>query len=138
MNLAEAAGLLWSADCGALPVVDCGGRVIGIVTDRDFCIAVGTRNTKPSEIQVSQVMTSKVLVAHPDDEIHEALQTMRSHKVRRLPVVSGAGRLIGMLSLSECLLHARPEASRDSLSYQDLISTLRGIYVHCPPHCGCG
>ena len=137
-NLAEVAGLLWCGGCGALPVVDDEKRVIGIITDRDICISVGTKNRRPSEITAGEVMARNVAVCHPDDEIQLALKTMRSRKVRRLPVVSEDRKLIGTLSVSELLLHARHnDGSRPELSDENVMSTLRGIYVHCPPHCEC-
>jgi len=137
-NLAEAAGLLWTAGCGALPVVDQTQRLVGIITDRDICISVGTSNRRPSEVTAQQVMSRSVAVCHPEDEIHCALKTMRARKVRRLPVVSRDGKLVGMLSVSELLLHARHmDGSRPELSDEDIMSTLRGIYVHCPPHEKC-
>ena len=43
-NLAAATALMWDNDCGTLPVVSESGKVIGIITDRDICIALGTRN----------------------------------------------------------------------------------------------
>jgi CBS domain-containing protein len=138
MNLAEAAALLWTVGCGALPVVDDAQHLIGIVTDRDICISVGTRNHLPSEIAVREVMSRNLATCRPDDEIHCALKTMRARKVRRLPVVSSDGILVGMLSMSELLLHARHgEGSRPELSDEDIMSTLRGICVHCPPRSKC-
>ncbi len=137
-NLAEAAAMLWNAGCGALPVVDQKQHVIGILTDRDICICCGTGNRRPSEVTAAQAMTQDVAVCHADDEIHRALKIMRFRKLRRLPVVSPDRTLLGMLSVSELLLYARhDEGSSSELSDEDVMSTLRGIYVHCPPHCEC-
>lgn len=138
MNLAQAADLMWTGRCGALPVVDDEGDVIGILTDRDICLRVATRDCRPSEMTAGEAMTRRVAVCHPDDDIHSALKTMRSRKVRRLPVVSSEGRLVGMLSVSELLPHARHiDGSRPELSHQDIVSTLIGIWVHGPPHAEC-
>lgn len=137
-NLAEVAATMWNTGCGALPVVDAKQRLIGIITDRDVCIYVGTSDHRPSEVTVAQAMSHDVAVCRPDDEIHSALKTMRSRKVRRLPVVSATGKLEGMLSVSELLLHARhDDGSHPLLSDENIMSTLRGIFVHCPPHCEC-
>lgn len=130
-NLARAAELLWTTGCGALPVVDAQQRVIGIITDRDICIRLGSKNSRPSEVTVGEAMSRDVAQCHPDDEIHEALNTMRSRKVRRLPVVSSDGKLEGMLCASELLLHARhDDGSRPELSFENVVSMLRGIYFH--------
>jgi predicted transcriptional regulator len=132
-NLAEAAALLWTGNFGALPVVDIAGRVIGIVTDRDICICAGTTNRTPSQINVGHVMSRNLAVCRTGDEIHCALKTMEARKVRRLLVISKEGKLEGMLSVSELLLHAHHrDGSRPELSDEDIISTLGGIYVHCP------
>jgi len=130
-NLAEVTEQLWTAGCGALPVVDCAGKVIGIITDRDICIALGTRNAPASEVTAGQVMSGKLYACHPDDEIHAALLTMREHKVRRLPVVTDDGKLVGMLCASDVLIHARhDDGGGAELSYENIVNTLRGIYCH--------
>ena len=49
-NLAELAEVMWNQQRGALPILDGGGRVIGIITDRDICIALGTRNIRASDV----------------------------------------------------------------------------------------
>jgi CBS domain-containing protein len=136
MNLAQATESLWSAGCGALPVVNADRKVIGVVTDRDICIALGTRNQRAAEVTVGQVMSGKLYSCHPDDDIHVALNAMRAHKVRRLPVVGDGGKLEGMLCASDVLLCARhDDGSAPELSYENIVSTLRGIYCHCPPVC---
>jgi CBS domain-containing protein len=136
MNLAQATELLWSAGCGALPVTNDALRVIGIITDRDTCIALGTRDRRASELTVAQVMSGKLYMCHPGDEIHAALNMMRAHKVRRLPVVDNEGKLAGMLCASDVLLHARhDDGSGTELSYENIVNTLRGIYCHTPSAC---
>jgi len=138
MNLAQAAELLWTAGCGALPVVDDHQDVIGILTDRDICIRLGTNNCRPSEVTVAEAMTRRVAVCHPDDDIHSALCAMRRGKVRRLPVVSSGGKLQGILCLSELLLHARhDDGSRPELSYEDVVGALIGIELHRHPKGEC-
>ena len=137
-NLAEAAAVLWSTGCGALPVVDQQLKLIGIVTDRDICMSVGTTNRRPSDVAVSEAMCRDVAFCHPEDDIHCALMMMRARKVRRIPVVTFEGKVAGILSISELLLHARhDDGSRPELSEADILSTLRAIYVHCPPRTIC-
>lgn len=133
MNCAAAIEHLWTAGCGALPVVDAGKKVIGIVTDRDICIALGTRNRRASDVAIGDVMTADVVTCHADDDIHDALHAMRARKVRRLPVVDGEGKLEGMLTASDVLVHARHnDGSRPELSYENIVNALRGICLHCP------
>ena len=96
-DLAAATEKLWCRACGALPVLDAESKVIGIVTDRDICVALGTRDLRPSEATAADAMTSRVVTCHGDDEIHDALRLMREKKVRRLPAIDDAGKLIGLL-----------------------------------------
>ena len=92
-NLGEAAALMWSRDCGILPVVDAERTVVGVVTDRDMFLALGTRNRLAGELTVGDVTPAKPFVCGADDDIHLALDAMARHKVRRLPVVTRQGRL---------------------------------------------
>src|SRR5215467_9337471 len=87
-NLGIAAELMWKGDCGFLPVTESSGKVVGVVTDRDICIALGTRGKAPGAITVADVMTHKLHCCAPEEDIHEALQEMREGRVRRLPVVT--------------------------------------------------
>src|SRR6266849_10255401 len=86
-NLGEATELMWKANCGVLPVTEADGMVCGVVTDRDICIALGTRNRVAGEVTVGEVTGGKLHAFSPEDEIHLALLTMREGKVRRLPVI---------------------------------------------------
>ncbi len=112
-------------------MVNAAQNVIGIITDRDICIALGTKNRRASELKVRQVMSQNLHVSRPDDDIHTTLNTMRACKVRRLPVVTSDGKLTGMLCASDVLIHARhDDGSGAELSYEDIVNTLRGIYWH--------
>lgn len=130
-NLATAVEILWKGDCGFLPVVDLDGRVAGVVTDRDICIALGTRNQRASEVFVREVMTERAYVSRAEDDIHTALETMEKHQVRRLLVVSVDGKLIGVLSIGDLTLHAERRAGKriPDLSTEDVVETYQGIRV---------
>jgi CBS domain-containing protein len=131
-NLAAAASLMWGNDCGILPVVDSKGRVIGVITDRDISIAVGTRDRPAAQILVSEVATRRSFTCKAKDDVRTALKTMRSKKVRRLPVVNGDGGLEGVLSLDDLVLHARNRdgTTRPEISYEDVVNTFRTICEH--------
>ena len=85
-NLAAAASRMWDCDIGCLPVVDAEGQVVGMVTDRDICMAALTRGQSLHEIPVSVAMAREVLSCPPDATLIEAEEIMRSGQVRRLPV----------------------------------------------------
>jgi CBS domain-containing protein len=127
-NLAAAAQTMWATDCGALPVLDDQGQVVGMITDRDIAMAVGSRNRPPSEITVFQVKPDpkELYTCAPGDDIHAALKTMREQGVRRLPVVN-SGKLQGILCLNEVALNA---SKRGELSYDDVVDTLKAVCEH--------
>ena len=100
-STAVAARLMWDCDCGAVPVVDDESRVIAMITDRDICMASLMRDRAPSAIPVSEVMSRDLQCCQPDDNVSAAEQMMRSHQVRRVPIVDRERRLLGMLSLAD-------------------------------------
>ncbi len=133
-NLAAATELLWSCGGGALPVIDGTGRILGIITDRDICVALGTRNLRPSELKAEQVMSRQVATCQSGDDIHTALGIMRTRRVRRIPAVGDAGKLEGVLCLSDLILQARhDDGCRPELSYDDVMGVLKSIYWHHLP-----
>ncbi|HME09272.1 MAG TPA: CBS domain-containing protein [Bryobacteraceae bacterium] len=133
-NLAAATELLWSCGCGALPVTDGSGRVLGIITDRDICVALGTRNLRPSELKAEQVMSRPVATCGAGDDVHAALEIMRTRRVRRIPAVGDGGKLEGVLCLSDLVLQSRhDDGCRPDLSYDDVMGVLKSIYwQHLP------
>ncbi|MGB0037075.1 MAG: CBS domain-containing protein [Candidatus Acidiferrales bacterium] len=129
-NLGTAVEILWNRNCGILPVVDAQQNVVGVVTDRDICIALGTRNLLPGEIVVSQVTSGKVFDCKPDDDIRTAMATMAQAKVRRLPVVNANGKLEGILSMDDIVVHSEAKVSGKTpeLSYDNVVETLKTVY----------
>lgn len=134
-SLADAAKLMWENDCGVLPIVKDGQKVIGMITDRDICMAVAMRDTNPSSVSVEEVMTGQVYSVKPEDDVDQALQAMQEHKVRRLPVVNDEGELEGILSMNNIVLSAQNAdgAVSDSLSYGDVLKTYQAICEHPLP-----
>lgn len=130
-NLAAAVEIMWKSDCGFLPVVDFHNRVVGVLTDRDVCIALGTRNQRASDVLVRDVMIDRVYGCAVEDDIHTALQTMEKHQVRRLPVVNPDGKLVGVLSIGDLTLHAEKREGKriPDLSSEDVVETYQGIRV---------
>jgi CBS domain-containing protein len=127
-TVAGAATLMWESDCGVLPIVD-DGELVGIVTDRDLFIAVGTRNTRAVHLRVGAVATKKVSTCGSDDAVETALATMKQARVRRLPVVDADRRLIGILSLNDIVLAA---GESGPVKDRDVVDTLQGICAHRP------
>ena len=124
-TLAAAAQLLWGGDCGILPVVD-DGKLVGVVTDRDMYVALATRNKPASQVTIGDVATSKVWACGPDDDVHAALDTMASQRVRRLPVTQD-GALVGVLSLNDLVLAAGADKA---VRNDEVVATLKAICAH--------
>jgi CBS domain-containing protein len=128
-NLGSATELMWNANCGFLPVQGTDGKIVGVVTDRDICVALGTRNLLPGDVTVGEVMSSKLHSCEPNDDIHIALQTMREGRVRRLPVIGKKGTLVGVISIDDILLRAEPTSlgKHPELSSDEVVKTYRAI-----------
>jgi CBS domain-containing protein len=134
-NLAAAASLMWDNDCGFLPVVAEGGKVVGLITDRDICMAANLKGRSLSNIAVEDVISGKIFACQPEEDIHTALKTMQENKVRRLPVVAADRTLKGILSMNDVVLKAKEtgEKGAPDLSYADVVNTFRSICEHRPP-----
>jgi CBS domain-containing protein len=100
-SLNRVAQLMWDGDFGVVPVVGVDGIVVGMITDRDVCMAVYTRGRTLGEIRVEAAMAKQVATCSPDSTVETALALMRESRVRRLPIVDHHGKLVGILSLND-------------------------------------
>ena len=131
VSLADAAKQMWESDCGVLPIVKDGRKVVGMITDRDICMATAMRDLNPSNISVEEVMNATVYGVAPDEEVEQALQTMREHKIRRLPVVNLEGDLEGILSMNDIVLKAKTRnGKKPAIDYADVVKTYQAICEH--------
>lgn len=103
-------------------MVEDGGRVMGMVTDRDLFIAVGTRDRKAADITIGEVIHGEVAARRPADNLDVALKTMADKKAHRLPVVDDGGKLQGILSIDDIVA----QAETDSISGA-VLQTLKTI-----------
>jgi CBS domain-containing protein len=133
-NVGEAVELMWVHNCGMLPAVGTGGKLEGIVTDRDISIAMGTRNRLAGELTVGEIATRNVVTCKPEDEIHEDLQTMADKHVRRLPVVNEQGVPQGILSIVDIITHGDLNKWQGccELSAEEIIRALKRLYGQKP------
>ena len=123
-NAAVAAEIMWKRDCGSLPVLEDSGRLVGMVTDRDLFMALGTQNRNASDLPVGDIMHCEPSACAPEDDLRNALKTMAQQRVRRLPVLDKSGSLKGILSLNDVVLQANG-AFKD-----DVIRTLKAVCGH--------
>lgn len=123
-----AASLMWQRDCGAVPVVDGDRHVLGVITDRDICMALVSRDALATEIRIKDVMSAEVFVCRADDRVEEALEEMGERRVHRLPVIDDDGILVGMVALSDLFpLTTKVTKKKDRLSRKEVLRTLLKI-----------
>ena len=128
-SLASAGRTMAEAGVGVLPVIDAERRVVGVITDRDVCCAVARENRRPSDLRVADVASVPPWVCEPGDDLSTALATMRTHAVRRLPVVDAFDRLEGILSLDEVVLSSHLLAGDRMAApvHAEVVETLQAI-----------
>ena len=124
-RLDAAARLMWEQDCGIAPVVDSSNVLVGVVTDRDLCMATYTQGRVLAEIPVTAVMARMLRTCRAEDSLDTAMQTLQQAQLHRLPVVDGRGVLVGMLSCNDLvrLAATRPAA----LDPKKLVAVLAAI-----------
>jgi len=110
-NLLHAARLMRERHTGPLVVVDDpdGERTpAGIVTDRDIVVEALANELDPAKTTVANIMGTRLVIGSAEEALPEAIERMRQHGVRRLPVIARTGRLVGIVTLDDLLtLHAR-------------------------------
>jgi CBS domain-containing protein len=131
-SLASAAGKMWEHDIGCLPVVDDSDNAVAMITDRDICMAAYTQGRALSEIPVAVAMSKELFACKPNDTIKAAEDAVRTHQVRRLPVLNQFRKLVGIVSLNDIIREAEREISNKSqdVSTQEVTSTLATV---CQP-----
>ena len=106
-------------DRGALPVCNDAGELVGIITERDIVRKCNLKDSK--KIKVQDVMSKKVVIGKPEDELDYAIAAMKQARIRHLPIVDGK-KVAGMISMRD-LLGIKLEESRTEVRYlSDYIS----------------
>jgi CBS domain-containing protein len=129
MDLATVAKIMWDCDCGTVPVVTEELKVIGMITDRDICIAAATRSTAPGNIRVRDVMVGQVYTCFLEDDVRTVLKAMRARRVRRLPVLDQQQRLVGIISTNDLVARAECRPGAD-VPGDEFLATLKSICRH--------
>lgn len=125
----RAVQLMWEHDCGCIPVVDDAARPVGMITDRDACMAAYTQGRPLAALPVHLAMAKQVRSCRPGDTLVEAESVMKAAQVRRLPVVDADGVLVGILSLNDLAQQILREAgtARRELAGDEVAGTLSAV-----------
>jgi len=115
--LTEAARLMRDADVGAVVVVD-KDRVFGVITDRDITVRAVAEEIDPRAARVGDIVTHDLVAVSPDDDMDTAVELMRTHAVRRLPVLDGE-RLVGVVALGDLAVERDSDSALASISAEE-------------------
>ena len=102
-TIAKAAQLMRARNVGAV-VVARNGKAQGVLTDRDIAMDVVARGKDPAAVRVGQVMRKNLAVIRADKGILDATKILGAKGVRRLPVVSNGGKLVGIIALDDLMM----------------------------------
>jgi len=119
-TLAAATQLLSKHRIGAVVICGAGGRLAGILSERDIMRAISEYGAEALNMQVGQVMTRNVLTCSEDDSIADIMERMTAGKFRHLPVVT-TGRLVGLVSIGDVVKQRVEEIERESEAMRDYI-----------------
>jgi CBS domain-containing protein len=129
-DLGTAARMMLEGRLGSVPVVDEHGRLSGILTDRDVAMAVALRRRQAGNIAVHEAMAERVHTCAPDEDVRAALKRMETSRVRRLPVVTPAQHLVGILSIDDVVLRAIGHG--DGVTDAEFVEAMRRICARAP------
>ncbi len=107
-TITDVAKVMKDEDVGPVPVTE-GGRLVGIVTDRDIVVRVVAEGRDPSSTTIREIVSSDLATVQPDTSLEEALNLMAQRQVRRLPVVEG-DRLVGVVAQADIALKENERA----------------------------
>ncbi len=117
--VSAAARLMKRHNLGALPVCDDGGRLRGILTDRDIVTRCVAADMDPADTKIREIMSRGLTTCGADEEVDDVLHAMGASQVRRMPITQD-GKVVGMVSLSDL---ARSSFSMEAAEALGEIST---------------
>ncbi len=128
-SLMKAAEVMRQRDCGVVPIVNADKKVVGMLTDRDLCLAVVARNRKASDVKTEELLRGKAIVCSAADKLEDALRKMRKYQVKRLAAIGAGGELAGILSVTDVL---QLTVRKDKKLKKKVYATLKAIFKPRP------
>jgi CBS domain-containing protein len=128
-TLDAAARLMWEYDCGVIPVLNDEGRIKGVITDRDICMAAYTQGRPLAEIAVTSAMATDVVTCRAGDDLELVEHLMGDHQIRRVPVLDAENRPVGIVSMND--IARKVSTSRKGALDRELVAAIAAI---CEPH----
>ncbi len=130
-SLNYVAQLMWENDCGCMPVVDREGKTVGMITDRDICMAAYTQGQPLTNILVASAASHGIVTVRQHESLDATETLMQKHQIRRIPVVDESGRPVGIVSMNDLARHAHRGGQRhNGLSADSIVRTLAAV---CQP-----
>ena len=126
-SLEVAAKLMWDHDCGAIVAVREDGKVGGVITDRDICMAAFTQGKVLDQILVNSAMAGHVLTARPDTSIGEIENMMAERQIRRIPIVDDNNLPVGLVSLNDLAIESVQPDTRLKNPFAKIAHTVAAI-----------
>ena len=126
-TLHRAAQIMWERDCGAVPVVDTNGQSAGIITDRDLTMGALTQGLPLVAIPVGRVVSGRSYTVPVGGSVDDVVAVMRSERVRRVVVVDGSCKVVGIVALADVARYVAelgPTRGDAALVLADLVATL--------------
>jgi CBS domain-containing protein len=114
----QVAKILCEHNVGSIPVIENeqSRKLIGIITDRDLCCSVIVGGLDPMSTAIANFMTLSPVSCRDGDNLDECERAMQEHQIRRIPVVDGEGRCIGIVSQADLALKEKPEKVSKTLA----------------------
>jgi CBS domain-containing protein len=126
-----AAQIMWEHDCGVVPVVDDEGRLAGVVTDRDICLAAYFQGIPLASIRLDTMMSRELCTCRPEDDITDAEHLMSTRQLRRIVAVDGRHAPVGILSIGDVARRVGRGSAAKQRDGQELLSTVAAVSM---PH----
>jgi CBS domain-containing protein len=107
----RAAQVLRDQDIGSVPVVadQESRKLIGIITDRDICCSIVAEGLDPRSTIIEKYISEQPVTCREGDNLDQCERAMQEHQIRRIPVVDGEGRCLGIVAQADLALKDKPE-----------------------------